>query len=218
MIGVTLGTGEWFRIAELAAQATKRCTGLETRIIGDREWEQYRSQYCHPHFVKLHLWEFVSDDDVFYFDADAFHLNAWDPTIYAGREEFVAAIDPYIGGWAEEAGVPAGEYFNSGVMFANRRHHLPMFETAQLFARTTSAWKRFKDQTSLNMARSRLGIPLHVLPPKYNHMRFFSDPQFSPADTVIAHWTPHHLEGDIARVEQFAQLCARGGGGTTWTS
>lgn len=202
MIGVTIGVGKWRQMAELAAAAAHKHTGLAVRVLGDSEWERYRDQYDSPAFLKLHLFDLVDDDDVFYFDADAIHINAWNPRQFAGCEALTAVIDPYIGDRALESGVPRDWYFNSGMMILNRQHHRDMLLAAQgSVARMKSRY--FQDQPHLNRARMACQVPLHALEFRFNHLRFYSDPQFSKSETVIAHWTPH--DGDLAVIEEFGR-------------
>jgi len=86
--------------------------------------------------LKLHLFDLLDDDHIFYFDADAIHLNDWNPEKFSGRSAVVAALDPFIGQLAEESGVPADRYFNAGVMILNRAHHEPMLRVAQTLPRS----------------------------------------------------------------------------------
>jgi hypothetical protein len=202
MLGVTIGVGKWRRAAELAAEAARRHTGLETRVLGDAEWGLYRGRYASPIYLKLHLFELVDDEDIFYFDADAIHVNSWSPQSYAGREELVAVIDQFIGDQASSAGVPAREYFNAGVLILSRRHHRRLALAAQQFADADRDSPLF-DQHHWNRARAGCGIPLHALESRFNHLRFYEDPGYDPTQTVIAHWTPHGDDPSV--IEEFCR-------------
>ena len=200
MIGATIGTGGWRRTAELAAAAARKHTGLKVRILGDAEWEPFRRRYPNPVFLKLHLFELLGDDDIFYFDADAIHINPWRPQAYAGRAALTAVLDSFIGDYVKWSGVPAAEYFNAGVMILNRRHHTRLLTSAQQIAAARIDSPLY-EQDHLNLARIECAIPLNPLEPRFNHLRFYQDSDFDAAQTVIAHWTPHG--NDRTLIEEF---------------
>jgi hypothetical protein len=199
MIGVTVGVGRWRQTAELAAAAARKHTGLKIVVLADAEWARLGGRYGTPHYLKLHLFEFVDDDHIFYFDADAIHINDWNPAEFAGCGAVVAAIDPFIGQLAEESGVPSEQYFNAGVMILNRCPHESFLLQAQQLA-ASGLPSTVAEQTHLNKARQLCGLGLECLPSKFNHLRFYDDPNFDPCETVIAHWTPHSDE-DIGTIE-----------------
>ncbi len=172
MLGVTIGVGKWRRAAELTAQAAHTNTGLETRVLGDAEWATVREQYEHPSYLRLHLFDFVEDDDVLYFDADAIHLRPWNPREFAGRPELIAAVDRCVGEEARKFGLEPNEYFNAGVMILNRQRHEPMLRMAQRMIAEGERFEFYWEQTPLNLARKRCGIPLLDLGPRFNRLRF----------------------------------------------
>jgi hypothetical protein len=185
----------------LAADAARRHTGLDVVVLDDGVWERLGGRYSFPGYLKLHVFDLVDADDVLIFDADAIHINAWRPQEYAGRPEVVGVPDRYIGELSYEAGVPPSEYINAGMMIVNRRHHEPLLRLArELYARGERPIHH--EQTLINKARRLLGIPLLKLDERFNHLRFYDDPEFDATRTVIAHWTPHD---DPAPVEAFCR-------------
>ena len=202
MIGVTIGVGQWRQAVEASAEAARKHTGLEVRVLGDADWAPFRNRYGHPAFLKLHLFELLPADDIFYFDADAIHINPWDPRQFAGRPAITAVVDRLIGGGVGPSGVSATEYFNAGMMIVNRKHHGPMLRLAQTLAQQHPG-APLLEQPWLNRARKQLGIPLNALDQRFNHVRFFDDPTFDPRETVIAHWTSNGC--DPAVVEHFCR-------------
>ena len=200
MIGATIGTGGWRRTAELAAAAARKHTGLTVRILGDAEWEPFRRRYPTPVFLKLHLFELLDNEDIFYFDADAIHINPWQPQAYAGSTAISAVLDSFIGDYVKWSGVPAAEYFNSGVMILNQRHHTRLLASAQQIAAVRIDSPLY-EQDHLNLARIQCAIPLNALEGRFNHLRFYQDRSFDAAHTVIAHWTPHGIDRTL--IEEF---------------
>lgn len=202
MIGVTIGVGRWRQTAELAAEAARRHTGLNAIVLDDSVWRDFKDVYSYPGFLKLHVFDFVDDDDVLIFDADAIHINSWNPTELSGRRAVVGVPDAFIGGLAAEARVDARDYINAGVMVLNRRHHEPLLRAARAL-HDRDERPAHREQALINKVRASMGIPLHALDFRYNHLRFFADPTFDPSRTVIAHWTPHGA--DPSPIEAFCK-------------
>jgi hypothetical protein len=93
MIGVTIGTGRWRKTAGLAAEAARRHTGLRTVVLDDSVWREFENEYSYLGFLKLDLFDFVVDDDVLIFDADAIHINPWNPERFSGSRAIVGVPD-----------------------------------------------------------------------------------------------------------------------------
>lgn len=203
MTAVTIGVGAWRQSAELAAARAAEHTGLNCVVLGDDVWERYSDRYDNPAYLKLHLFDLVDAENLLYFDADAIHLNPWNPRSLANQPAFAAVHDEFVSTIphaAREAGVPLCEYFNAGVFVANRTHHKAMFERAQALYYTDRP-KTLRDQALFNMSRDELGIPMFDLGLHYNHLRFYDDPRFDEQRTIIAHYTPH--ADDPSEVEAY---------------
>ena len=201
MIGATIGTGGWRRTAELAAAAARKHTGLAVRILGDAEWEPFRRRYPNPVFLKLHLFELLGDEDIFYFDADAIHINPWRPQAYAGRAALTAVLDSFIGDYVKWSGVPARGIFQ-------RRRNDPESASPHAAADQRAADRGYRVRQPAVRAGS--------FEPRPHRVRHPTEParaavqssavlsgcgDFDAAQTVIAHWTPHG--NDRTLIEEF---------------
>ncbi|MGA1530987.1 MAG: hypothetical protein ACO398_09625 [Kiritimatiellia bacterium] len=85
----------------------------------------------------------------------------------------------------ERGGEPWGarRYFNSGVMVCSRVHR-DMFklDDEDMAALHSGGMGGFKEQNLCNWKARALGYPLHDLDYRFNHQRFFSDPEFGGHD------------------------------------
>lgn len=201
MIGVTIGVGQWQHTAEMAAVAARRHTGLEVVVLDDAVWHTRGDSYSYPGFLKLHVFDLIDADDVLIFDADAIHINPWSPQDFAGHPGVVGVPDAYIGDLAVETGVDPADYLNAGVLILNRQYHEPLLRLARAMHHRGER-PLHREQALINKARKIVGIPLVKLDQRFNHLRFYDDPDFDPAQTVIAHWTPH---GDPQTIEAFCK-------------
>lgn len=169
MIGVTIGVGsKWRDLAELAAAAAQQWTGLKVVVLGDDELRH--SGISRAVELKTAVFEYVADENVLLFDADLLFVRPWDPTSHADRKELVCVRDvnfePHIIADADRLGIPAEDYFNAGLIIANRSHHARMFEYARRSLHEVRS--PLYEQSALNAARVRLGIPVHFLDRRFN--------------------------------------------------
>src|SRR6266480_4577097 len=126
VVAATIAVGaDWHQLAELAANSVLRNTGLEVRILNEKDLRQ--TALTAPHSLKLRLFQLIDADSILFFDADLMFIRHWDPTPYLNVPEIVCVRDRFwntdIVDDACRFGVPPNEYFNSGLFIANRRHH-----------------------------------------------------------------------------------------------
>ena len=173
MIAVTIGAGGNYELmAEKAAKLCRMRTGLSTRILGPGDVTRLALRF--PHHLKFQIFDLLPEADaILWFDADLGFVRGWNPREFAG-EEFAACHDLVEKSWitqaAKRVGIPAGDYFNSGLWIATREHHAPMLKLAAELSLRFSA--PFRDQDALNAARARLGIRMRWLPRPYNTLGF----------------------------------------------
>lgn len=173
MIAVTIGVGATFRhLAELSAESCREQTGLPAFIMDDDA--QRRHGVAKPHHLKFRLFEeFPDAETILYFDADTIFFRRFDPTAWRDRAEFVCTRDLWKEPWiiedARTLGLAPEEYFNSGFFILNRSRHATLLALAEsLIGQMPTG---FHDQTFLNAARARLGIPALWLSSEFNRLR-----------------------------------------------
>lgn len=187
MIAVTIGVGAKYGfMAELAADACRRRTKLETHILDDEAMRRWNTPF--PHCLKFKLFaEFPDAETILYFDADAVFMRDFAAETFAGIQEFVCVREKDQEWLAEEMrlfGVPPEEYFNSGFFIINRTHHEEWLRLSEeLFEEFTG---RAFEQTPMNAARYRMGMPTRFLGLDYNYTHTAEELEL-PASVVLAH-------------------------------
>lgn len=172
MIGLTIGTGVFRRLAGLAAQSFRDTTGLDCIVLGDAEYAS--SGVGHPYFLRYKMFNYTQEQTVVYFDSDIKWCREWDPTaLFDGT--FTAVRDltraKHIQHEASMIGLPADDYFNSGFFIIDRTD--PLLKGAARYAEMLDAGDyqptpAFPDQTPLNVVRHITGAPIKWLPRIYN--------------------------------------------------
>lgn len=176
MIAVTLGIGEAYRkLAEHAALAVHKMTGLKTLILDDKHFAQ--SRLPHPHHLKLRLFDLVEDETVMFFDSDMICLNPWNPQRFARPDALLAVVErpvPTIMRICQDWDIPWHEYFNAGLMILNRFCHHDWLREAEHFVLTNKKFKEYDpyDQAALNITRYRSGLKLELLDRRFNWIGF----------------------------------------------
>jgi hypothetical protein len=187
MIAITVGVGRFAEMAQHAAAALTRMTGLSVRILDDAEY--VRSGLAHPVYLRFRAFDACADEDVLYFDADLVCLRSWDPSAMRDPEAIVAVRDrmmPPVFQDAAAGGVPADGYFNAGLFIANRRRHRAWLEAAEAYVRQRPNLL-FRDQSALNALRVSMGIPLWPLDRRYNWVCFGEGQLEYRMQVVMAH-------------------------------
>ena len=102
-------------------------------------------------------------------DADTVCLRAWNPAQFCDGNTVVAVRDwiwrSGIQAEADSVSVPIEEYFLGCLLILNRGAHRAMLHAARDIYPQTS--KLVQEQTALNAARCRLGLPLRFLDRRY---------------------------------------------------
>lgn len=166
MIALTIGVGTAYgRMAELAAESVTKHTGLDVQIIRDCGDEP------HPAKHKLRLLRDYPGEVVWYFDADVRMIAPWpdlDSYDAVTRTFRASRHDPSAAARRDcrEYTLDLHRFFYSGLWFANLEHHGHAFHVAwQLCHRTDYRTSFAYEQTALNAAIQREGIPFEPIPP-----------------------------------------------------
>lgn len=92
-VGVTVGVGSpYAEIAQLAAACFSHHTGIQSVVLGDKEFAF--SGLPHPAALRLLAFEHVFADRIVYFDADWLCLSPWSP--FAGEDCDIRACRDFI--------------------------------------------------------------------------------------------------------------------------
>jgi ADP-heptose:LPS heptosyltransferase len=200
-VAVTIGTGHFAHMATLAAREVRAKTGLETIVLGDNEFAA--SGLAHPSLLKFRIFDLVSADHLLYFDADMVCLEHWDPRQYFGDRSIVAVRERMLDMIRREAftwGVPAAEYFNAGMFIASAVHHRQWMRLAESLY--PAGGEALLDQSPLNAARHRLGIPVRLLDRRYNWLGFGGNSLSLDAPVIMAHkLVPNRVEVNVDYLE-----------------
>ncbi|HXE53252.1 MAG TPA: glycosyltransferase [Tepidisphaeraceae bacterium] len=185
-VAVTIGVGPFADLARLAAREVRARTGLDTIVLGEKELTA--SGLTDPTSLKFRLFDYVSADNLLYFDADMVCLDTWDPSRYFGCAEIVAVRERMVDSVLNEAAqwnVPPEDYFNSGLLICNRRAHRRWLAEAESLRHALPT--AFRDQSPLNAARCRLNIPLKLLDRRFNWLGFGSSSLSHDLPAIFAH-------------------------------
>ncbi|MDB5358562.1 MAG: ADP-heptose:LPS heptosyltransferase-like protein [Phycisphaerales bacterium] len=197
-VAVTIGVGRFEKLARLAAAEMRELTGLKTVVLGAKELKE--SGLESPLFLKFRIFDLIKAENVFYFDADVVCLERWDPAAYFGDPALIAVRDRMGRSIVEEAaqwGIPLESYFNGGMFIANVHHHRQWLQLAESI--------RFEhptllvDQSPLNAARHRLGLPLKLLSRSFNWLGFGASSLSHDVPVVMAHkLAPDRIDINLA--------------------
>ena len=185
-VAVTIGVGPYAELARLAARELSARTGLETIVLGDREFAA--SGLEHPHFLKFRLFDLVHAENILYFDADIVCLAQWEPRPYFAsaaiacvRERMIDEVRRESVEWC----VPLEEHFNGGMFIVNRSHHGRWLSRAESLRHLHPTC--FYDQLPLNAARCELGLALRLLDRRHNWLGFGASSLSHETTVVMAH-------------------------------
>jgi hypothetical protein len=200
MIGVTIGVGEYRPLAERAAASMRQHTGLPCVVLGDEHHRRAGLEGQLPSLLKFWIWDFVEEEDVLLFDADTACLRPWNPAQVRDGAAVVAVRDwiwrPGIQAEAASVSVPVDEYFLACLLLLNRRSHREMLHAARDIYPQTSGL--VLEQTALNAARHRLGVPLRLLDRRYCWSLFGRGNLQGQAAVVTAHYNDGELRANFS--------------------
>ena len=184
MLGVTIAIGRSYRImAERAAASFEKNAGLETRILTPLTMRASASPAARR-MSKLDLFDLVPEDKFIFFDADTLMIRQ--ENLDFGFVDGFGACENVDGSCiaSECAGrdLDRSLYFNSGVMWLDRKQHLDLFTQARDIP--PHAFQH-DEQTLLNIAAQRSGIPITLFDDRYNRLLTCEDDV--PDDTVVVH-------------------------------
>jgi len=206
MLAVTIGVGHRYAVeAEEAAETARWSTGLETIVLTATPGE------LTPAFYKLQLLDMFPGETILYFDADTRFLRRWDAGRHSDSPAFRAVLDWPSGarnGDCEAFGLDRSRYINSGLWIASP-HHVEAFRLADQICHADDYSTQFQyEQTALNSALQRLGVPMIFMHRRYNAIcspRRLRSGEF-PADPVVLHRAGVGAAGNR---EMFAEILAR---------
>jgi ADP-heptose:LPS heptosyltransferase len=197
-VAVTIGVGPCEQMAHLAARELRARTGLDTIVLNSEQFAAAGLEL--PTMLKFRLFDHVDADNVLYFDADMVCLDDWDPRPLFGLDAIVAVRDRMFAALRAEAkewGVPPEDYFNAGLFIANRARHQAWLRHAESIRHQHPT--SLGDQSPLNAARCRLGIPLALLDRRFNWLGFGASSLSHDAPAVFAHkLVPSRVDLNVA--------------------
>src|SRR4051812_24904802 len=199
LVGVTIGVGaEHARLAEETAGRMRRFTGVEVRILGDRDLG--RSGCRDPNHLKFRLFDLVDAGSVLYFDADAFCLRPWDPRPLAGRPDWVAVR----GFWFDERVRRLGEVYGfgddiiqGGLFLCSREYHARVLRLAEALQPPDDTFHGLMnpDEVALSTALKVLGVRVLFLDRRYDWLQYGRGDLADDAGVVVAHACDPTLRG-----------------------
>jgi hypothetical protein len=168
MIGLTIGTGSWYKVAQRAAARMASMTGLECHVVN-----RVDSNLAHPSWHKLNLLRDYPGETLFIFDADMWCMKEWDPTYYTDPDHgadfpgLAMVPEPVIPRVRLESvlyHIPIGRYCNTGLLVADARAK-EVFAAAKKLHPSYGSWL---EQTSLVATVESMRFPVTHLPATYN--------------------------------------------------
>lgn len=164
MIGLTIGTGTWYKVAQRAAARMEAMTGIPCKVI-----DRVDSNLVHPSWHKLNLLRDYPGESLFIFDADMWAMKECDLNGYAqdwcGFAGLAMVPEPVIPRVRLESTlyhIPIGRYCNTGLLIADSRAQ-PVFAAAK---KLHPSYGSFLEQTGINYCAK--GFPVTHLPETYN--------------------------------------------------
>jgi len=179
MLAVTIAIGNSYkRMAERAAASFAKNAGLETRVLTPTEFSRDKRM------GKLDLFDLVPEDKFIFFDADTLMVRQADLD-FGFIDGFGACENMDTRAVTRECRnhkLDRALYFNSGMMWLDRKQHVELFAAAKAL---DIPMPRHGDQTHLNIAAQRSGIPITIFDDRYN--RLLTGEDDVPEDTIIVH-------------------------------
>ena len=186
MIGVTIASEKFEKLAMHACKRFRRNTGINKTYTISTEYEKnYRE--------KLGLWRLIQDGEtVVFFDSDLWFIRNTNLSIFENRNEVIACHDPGCRSEfsnnhfpyrdAMTFGIDPDRYFNGGFMVFNHRHISALKFAEEIMLGMSKKKGRkyidgmpladFGEQSSINYAMVKFGIPVDIVSAQYNFMPF----------------------------------------------
>jgi hypothetical protein len=199
MIGLCIGTGSWFKLAQRAAGQMESMTGIPCRVV-----DRVDSNLAHPSWHKLNLLRDYPGETLFIFDADMWCLQEWSPLMWAGQTVFhgLAMVpEPVIPSVRMESRlyhIPIGRYCNTGLLIVDERAK-EVFAAAKKLHPSYGSWL---EQTSIVATVEHTKFPALHMPQCYNTLI----PSVNTPDVVRSYGaTVAHFAG-VKTVERLHEL------------
>jgi len=167
MQAITIGTGKWAKLAQYSAARMAEMTGLEVRVLGDKEVGPLN--LSHPSWAKCWIWNFIGVEDsyVFIFDADLWCMKEWKPQLVhptrlmVVRDESSDAVRAECQLYALDPNL----YFNTGLLIT--RYIGGVMECAKSYHPKFGRWQ---EQTAINHVVQGSSLMVDYLPHAYNRL------------------------------------------------
>jgi len=166
MIGLTIGTGTWYKVAQRAAARMEAMTGIPCHVI-----DRVDSNLVHPSWHKLNLLRDYPGETLFIFDADMWCMKEWEPFYWtdpelwpnwSGLAMVPEPVSPRVRLESTLYHIPIGRYCNTGLLIADSRAQ-PVFAAAK---KLHPSYGSFLEQTGINYCAK--DFPVTHLPETYN--------------------------------------------------
>jgi len=173
MIGLTIGTGTWYTLAQRAAARMEAMTGIKCSVI-----DRVDSNLVHSSWHKLNLLRDYPGEALFIFDADMWCMKEWDPMDFApvhrdsdlspfkGLAMVPELPTPPVIMESRLYHIPVAQYHNGGLIIADERAK-PVFAAAKKLHPNYGSWL---EQTPINHVVAANKFPIVSLPRTYNTM------------------------------------------------
>lgn len=185
MIGLCIGTGDWYRVALRAAAQMEKMTGVSCRVV-----DRVDNNLAHSSWHKLNLLRDYPDETLFIFDADIWCGQIWDPWLYTGTG-LAMVREPLIPSVRLECAlyhIPIASYYNGGLLIADHRAK-ELFASAK---RLHPSYGRWLEQTALNHEIAVAKFPVQSMPGNCNVL---VDPDLSIEEILATPAANLHFAG-----------------------
>jgi hypothetical protein len=161
MIGLCIGTGSWFKLAQRAAGQMESMTGIPCRVV-----DRVDSNLAHPSWHKLNLLRDYPGEDLFIFDADMWCMKEWEPRAFehSGLAMVPEPVIPRVRIESLLYHIPLGRYCNTGLLIVDERAK-EVFAAAK---KLHPSYGSFLEQTGLVHCTEAMKFPVLHMPQCYN--------------------------------------------------
>lgn len=197
MIGLCIGTGTWYGLAQRAAARMGDMTGIPCHVI-----DRVDSNLVHPSWHKLNLLRDYPGETLFIFDADMWCMKRWDPEdvlinddgafgelvpeCWSGLAMVPEPVIPRVRMESALYHIPIGRYCNTGLLIVDNRAHAVFASAKKLHP----IYGSFLEQTGVVHCAEAMMFPVAHLPLRYNTLVPISArrDEIVSADIVNAHF------------------------------
>ena len=189
MIGLTIGTGSWYKVAQRAAKQMEAMTGIPCHVI-----DRVDSNLVHPSWHKLNLLRDYPGETLFIFDADMWCMKEWGPEFlikdigWSGLAMVPEPVTPIVKMESLLYHIPLGRYFNAGLAIVDERAKEVLAATKKLHP----SYGSWYEQTGWSHNIEHMKFPVTALPQTYNTL---VNPAWDAAAIRATGCTVAHMAG-----------------------